>query len=311
METQLKNTLDDGALLQTDFASLHVLKCVHDQRSIRGAAEMLEKNQSTVSYTIDRLRQIFGDPLFVRLGRGIEPTPRCTAIVKGAEELLQRFQALLTTEEFDPTVSNERFVLSCNFYERSIFLPKLMQRVRREAPNVRIVVIQANSEGHRHLENGDCDVVIAPLTAETSGIYARELIRESYACFVAPDSRFTREPLTLEAYSRAKHILVRHAPHWRPYYRETLDRLGVSLDIVLEVPSFGIVDHIIENCDLIFTASAGFERIFCPRLTMIPAPFDCDFPIRMYWSSRTHKSPAHIWFRSMIQQVADNLRFDT
>ena len=69
------------------------------------------------------------------------------------------------------------------------------------------------------------------------------------------------EPLTLKAFEKRKHILVRHAPHWRPYYRETLDRPGVSLDIALEVPSFGIVDHIVETCDLIFTASAGFERI--------------------------------------------------
>lgn len=299
---------DEFSPLQTDFAALHVLKCVHDTRSIRGAAEALEKNQSTVSYTIDRLRQTFNDPLFVRLGRGIEPTPRCTAIVKGAEELLTRFQRLLAAEEFDPSVSSERIVLSCNYYERSIFLPKLMQRIRLEAPNLRLVVIQANSEGHRQLENGECDVVIAPLTAEASGIYSNELMRETYACFVAPGTRFTTKELTLSAYQHAKHILVRHAPHWRPYYRETLDRLGVSLDIALEVPSFGIVDHIVEHCDLIFTASAGFERIFSPRLTMIPAPFDCDFPIRMSWAARTHKSPSHLWFRSLISEIAEELR---
>lgn len=294
--------------LQTDFAALHVLKCVHDARSIRGAAEALDKNQSTISYTIDRLRQTFDDPLFVRLGRGIVPTPRCTAIVKGAEELLARFETLLAVEEFDPSVSGDRITLSCNFYERSIFLPRLMSQIRKDAPNIRLIVIQANSEGHRQLENGECDVVIAPLTAEASGIYSSELLRERYACFVAPGSRFTREPLTLTAFEKSKHILVRHAPHWRPYYRETLDRLGVSLDIALEVPSFGIVDHIVENCDLIFTASAGFERIFSPRLTMIPAPFDCDFPIRMSWAARTHKSPSHVWLRSLISQIASDLR---
>ena len=157
--------------LRTDFHALQILVTVHKFSSIRATADALGLSQSSVSYMVDRLRESFGDPLFVRLGRSIEPTARCHAIVRGAETLLRDFEALTISDQFDPKTATDRLIFSCNSYERTTFLPAIMRHLSTEAPNVRLSVVQANSDGHRQLEEGTCDVVVAPMLTHPSGFH--------------------------------------------------------------------------------------------------------------------------------------------
>ncbi|MEW5420877.1 LysR family transcriptional regulator [Amorphus sp. 3PC139-8] len=293
--------------LKTDFHSLSILIQVYRMSSFRAAADELGMTQSSVSYAIDRLRTIFGDPLFVRLGRSVEPTERCTQIVAGAETLLRRFEALTVTDHFDPSVAEDRFVLSCNFYERSTFLPAIMAEIAATAPHVRVSVIHANSEGHRQLEAGICDVVIAPLLVRSAGIYSQRLLTERYACFVSHESPYAKRRMTLDDYAHARHLVVKPALGWRPFFHEALDRLGLAISPVLEVPSFGEIDRIISETDLVLTATGGLSRLYSPRIACVPAPFDCTFPVEMSWTGRTHTSPAHKWFRSLIISIAERI----
>ncbi|MFC7703693.1 LysR family transcriptional regulator [Plastorhodobacter daqingensis] len=293
--------------LRTDLHALHILRCVHRTSSFRVAADDLGMSQSSVSYAIDRLRVVFNDPLFVRMGRGISPTDRCTQVVEGIEVMLQKFQDLAVPQRFDPSTATDRFVLSCNFYERSILLPGIMERVAREAPNIRVSVIQANSEGHRQLSEGICDVVVAPLMARQSGLYSQRLLTERYACFVSHRNPLAQKGITLDDYARARHLLVKPAFGWRPYFHEELDRLGLSINPVLEVPSFGEIDRILTNTDLVLTATSGLARVFTPRIACVPAPFACMFPVEMAWAGRTHTAGAHQWFRQIIADTARSL----
>lgn len=292
--------------LRTDFHALQILVSVHRHSSIRAAADALGLSQSTVSYTVERLRDSFGDPLFVRLGRSIEPTDRCNIIVRGAEALIRDFEALTISDRFDPSTATDRLVFSCNFYERATFLPAIVRRLNSEAPHVRLSVVQANSDGHRQLEDGMCDVVVAPMQAHPSGFHSRRLLTERYACFVSPDSPFARHGITLDDYAQARHVVVRPSLGWRPYFTEELERLGFSLEATLEVPSFADLDRIIMNTDLVLTATDGVARIF-PNLVVIPAPFHCEFPVEMSWAGRTHNAPAHRWLRNLIAQIATGL----
>lgn len=293
--------------LRTDFHALQILVSVHRHSSVRAAADALGLSQSSVSYTIDRLRDSFGDPLFVRLGRSIEPTDRCNAIVRGAEALLRDFEALTISDRFDPSTATDRLVFSCNFYERATFLPALMRHLNREAPNVRLTVVQANSDGHRQLEDGMCDVVVAPMQAHPSGFHSRRLLTERYACFVSRSSPFAQRGMTLDDYARARHVVVRPSLGWRPYFTEALERMGLHMEAMLELPSFADIDRIIADTDLVLTATDGLARIF-PNLAVIPAPFHCEFPVEMSWAGRTHNAPAHRWLRDLIARLAGDLK---
>src|SRR5690554_2880017 len=93
--------------LNLDVAALQTLRVVYDTASFTRAAELLEVNQSTISYTMDRLRHMFDDPLFLRSGRGIVATTRCAELAERAREILSQLDAIRHPQSFDPAA--ERF----------------------------------------------------------------------------------------------------------------------------------------------------------------------------------------------------------
>ncbi|MDX5401106.1 MAG: LysR family transcriptional regulator, partial [Rhodobacterales bacterium] len=149
--------------LAVDFAALRVLRLVHDYGSFSRTAEELGVNQSSVSYTIDRLRRAFGDPLFVRQGAGIVPTDRCDDIVREAARMVDAFVALSAPRAFDPARAEATLVLSCNYYERATLVPALVRRLRAIAPGLKLGVITSTVRGREQLSRGECDVLVGPV----------------------------------------------------------------------------------------------------------------------------------------------------
>src|SRR5262245_35475791 len=148
--------------LSIDFAALRVLRLVYNLQSFSKAAEALDVNQSTVSYTIDRLRDTFHDPLFVRQGGGIAPTQRCSEIVRKAGEILDDFEALVAPSEFVPSQAAGAVAISCNYYERYIVLPPFIRELRKLAPNVVVEIKTAAGQGPDLLKRGETDLLIGP-----------------------------------------------------------------------------------------------------------------------------------------------------
>ncbi len=109
------------------------------------AAE-LGQNQSSISYTLNRLRETFNDPLFVRSGRGVEPTVRCRQIVDTSGDILEHIEGLFHAAAFDPATSSETIRISCNHYERSVLVSHV---IRRDAPGIRLSIVQSLLQGHR------------------------------------------------------------------------------------------------------------------------------------------------------------------
>lgn len=295
--------MEDFDRLKTDFHALNILVSVHRLASVSTAAEALGLNQSTVSYALERLRQVFGDPLFVRVGKGIVATQRCDEVVRGAGELLHHYRALVRPAAFDPGESRERLTISCNFYERLVLLPGLVRRLRREAPHVRLSVIQSNALGHEQLLGRECDLLISPLLSDTAGLYMRPLFEDRYACFVDEDSVAAREGLTLETYARSQHVLVNYAGGWQPFYRATLKDLGVAIDPAIELPSFGSMHLLLKGTDLVLTAPAGLAPAL-PGCVRIAAPFDCRFTIHMFWNGRVHDEAMNRWLRTHVAEAS-------
>ncbi|MFY0633322.1 MAG: LysR family transcriptional regulator [Vannielia sp.] len=290
--------------LKADFHSLRVLITVHEKGSISAGADSLGLSQSSVSYTIERLREVFSDPLFVRLGRGIRPTERCDWLAEEARRLIQHYEEMVVPTRFDPARATDRFTISCNFYERASLLPQLVSQLAVEAPGVTLSIVSAVGDGLAQLERNDCDLCISPVPARVSGLYSEELLSERYGCFVCPQSRWAEEGLDLQLYSGARHIMVRPAPNWRPYYLATLSRLGVEIRPHIEVSSFGEIDRIVSGTDLILTATEGFARIYAPRVVAVRAPFEAPFRVHMAWAGRTHRAPSHLWLRQRMREIA-------
>ena len=166
------------------FKSLRTLKLIYELGSVTAAAIELGQNQSTVSYTLDQLRDALHDPLFVRSGRGVAATSRCHQLMPTVENLLRGFADLLQPLDFVPAEARLAVTISCNQYELQVVIPSLVKRLNRLAPHIHLTVIQSHVSGHQQLQRGQCDLLLSPVVREYEGLYKRPLFNERYVCLM-------------------------------------------------------------------------------------------------------------------------------
>jgi DNA-binding transcriptional LysR family regulator len=286
-----------------DFKALQVLKLVYELGSLSAAAAKLGQNQSSVSYTIERLRAAFGDPLFVRAGRGVDPTLRCREIIVGVEEMLDQMAELARSPDFDPALSEDVITISCNHFERSVLLPPLIRRIQSEAPGMKLMILQSMVQGHSQLNRGECDIFLSPIQANFENLYQQKLLEDKYVIVTDANNSIIGKQLTLEQYGKCQHVTVTYEGGWRSLYSDEIEAKGVVLDIVVEMPSSGDLHRTIEGTDLILTLPSILGRLLPANFKILPSPFETGVSLYQFWNNRTHHSPAHRWVRKIIAEI--------
>jgi DNA-binding transcriptional LysR family regulator len=294
----------DSDPLAVDFAALRVLRLVHDYGSFSRTAEELGVNQSSVSYTIDRLRRAFGDPLFVRQGSGIVATDRCDEIVREATRMVDEFVALSTPRAFDPARAEATMVLSCNYYERATLVPALLRRLRSVAPGLKLGVITSTVRGREQLSRGESDMLVGPVRINDAGFFSRRMLTDHYVCVMAQDNPLGDAPLDVEGFAAAPQAVVTYGGNWRSSYLVEMEAAGLAPNMVLELPSPATLREILPGTDLIATVPLRTARSFGAGLRIVACPFPAPFEIDLYWTARTHHSPMHRWMRGLMAQIA-------
>ncbi len=297
----------DGADMdayQVDFAALRVLRLVHGHLSFTRAAEALGTTQSAVSYTIERLRRAFDDPLFVRQGAGIVATERCNEIVEEAARMLDRFAALSAPRGFDPARAEASVTISCNHYERVTVVPWLMRALRARAPGLRLRIISSTVRGKEQLSRGESDLLIGPIRIEDAGFFGRRLMEDHYVCVMDRDNPLAQENLDAARFVAAPQAVVTYGGNWRSAYLLEMERAGVAPNMVAEVPSPANLPQLLAGNDLIATVPARVARAFGAGLVTRDCPFPAPFGIDLYWTGRTHHAPMHRWLRGLIAEAA-------
>ena len=300
----------DSDPLAVDFAALRVLRLVHDYGSFSRTAEELGVNQSSVSYTIDRLRRAFGDPLFVRQGAGIVATDRCDEIVREAARMVDAFVALSTPRAFDPARAEATMILSCNYYERATLVPALLRRLRSVAPGLKLGVITSTVRGREQLSRGESDMLVGPVRINDAGFFSRRMLSDHYVCVMAQDNPLGDAPLDVEGFAAAPQAVVTYGGNWRSSYLVEMEAAGLAPNMVLELPSPATLREILPGTDLIATVPLRTARSFGAGLRIVACPFPAPFEIDLYWTARTHHSPMHRWMRGLMAQIATEMEGD-
>ncbi|GAA6195499.1 LysR family transcriptional regulator [Pseudophaeobacter arcticus] len=290
-----------------DFAALRTLRLVFAHGSFSRAAETLGVTQSTISYTMSRLREVFSDPLFVRQGAGMVPTDRCNEIVAQAGELIDRFETLTAQRQFDPAEASVEIGLSCNFYERVTILPHVTRILRREAPGIKLKVISSSAQGKQQLLRSESDLLIGPIRIEDSGYYRRSLLREEYTCVMDPSNPLAQTPLTIERFVKAPQVVVNYGGSFRSRFLVVMEASGHVPNTVMEVPSPANLPDILVQTDMIATVPSRIAQMFGDAVVSVPCPFPAELSIDLYWTARTHVSAPHMWLRSKIAEAASRI----
>lgn len=291
---------DSGSL---SLKNLKTLKLIYELGSITAAAAALEQNQPTVSYTLEQMRLAFADPLFVRSGRGVAPTARCHQIMPNIENLLKGMTELFQPTDFVPSQAELNITISCNLYELQVIIPTLVERLSTLAPNIHLIFIQSNVNGHKQLQQGLCDILLSPVTHDYETLYKRSLYKDRYVCLMSPLHDLAEKDITLSDYTSAKHIEISYEGGWKPLYLSMPELQGANLTIALRLPSVSNFISRMAGNGLVATLPERLARIIGGPMVVKDCPFDSKFELSLYWNKLTHHSQAHQWLRSQIIDI--------
>lgn len=303
-----------------DLNLLRVFDEIMAERNLTRAAAKLAITQPAVSNALRRLREVLGDDLVVRSGQGVEPTPRALALWPPVRQALAQLQQSLAPGAFDPASANSTFVLALADATGATLMPPLVEIVEREAPGVLLRVVPLTTRDPRGLlDDGSTDMavgyfpaVMADLTAraQTDSVVAYESLRlydGEYVCVMRQDHPLAAEPLTLDQYCAARHLLVSFSGKPYGFIDEALTALGRERRIVLTVNQFFTAGRVVATTDLLTVlprhfvgvASLGGELVW--RALPMPLP---TVHVDALWHRNKGHDAAHRWLRGAMARSA-------
>jgi len=291
-----------------DLNLLAVAIALYDCGSVTRAAEWLSMSQSSVSMALSRLRTAVGDPLFVRGPAGMTPTPRAIRLVASARPLLTQVQAGLREEDFDPEATRTTFTFAMSDVGEMVFLPPLLARVQRLAPNASLRTVALKPRELEHaLEQGEVDLAIGYFPdLHGKSFMQQRLFSHHFCCLVSTDHPVLARSLTRETFLELEHAVVYPEGRSQEIFERFLARHRISRKVVLVTPHFMSLPMIIARSRLVATvphAIGVFFTRWSVGIRVVPPPFKVPpIVLKQHWHQRFRDDRRHRWLRA---QVAD------
>lgn len=302
-------------LRRLDLNLLVLFEAVLRFGSITRAADHLGLTQSAVSHALKRLREFFGDPLFVRSGRGIVPTSRAEDIGRTVNEVIDILRhSLLLKTEFDPSYANREITLFLHDYGELVTLPLLSMEVRRAAPHCRIKIAPVSGESLvRGLEEGWIDLAISGPASFSGEILQQRLFDADYAIAASVDARF-EEPLSADAFARLDQVVVRPVrPDKLPIDALLLESGLARREAIVTPHTMAIPALLAANPDMVAVMPDAF--IDSPAAGALIRRVRTEFafpsvPVFQFWHRRYQSDNFSIWLRGLVRKIfrSDNGR---
>lgn len=297
-----------------DSYLLRVLVTLVTERNVSRAAIRLNQSQPAISKALNRLRDIYGDPLLVREKGGMAATDRAVALREHARRALAEIDAMAAgAEQFDAALSQQTFRIGSPDFMVASFLADVVGRFCREAPRARLVVLPlaADFDHQRALAQGELDVVIGNWPEPPQHLHLSLLLEDEMVCLTSRNDPRAQRGLTREQYLAARHVVpLSYSPSQRGVVETHLAGLRVSRDARVVVPFFELAPYLLVDTDLVFTTARHFAMHFARLLPLAVSAAPFDFPrMRFYqlWHERSQQSPPHRWFRGLLTESAHRM----
>lgn len=294
-----------------DFNLLVTLDVLLEEGSVARAARRLRLSPSAMSRALARLRETTGDPLLVRAGRGLVPTPRALELRERVSQLVQDGIAVLRPAENPKLDLLERtFTLrtSDGFVEN--FGPALITRVSEEAPGVRLRFVQKTDKDSAALRDGIVDLetgVMSPTMGPE--VRTQALFRDRFIGVVQKGHALSQHKITAARYAAGRHISISRAGHDKGPIEEALSQLGLERNIVTFVSSFSAAVALARATDLIASVPERHTGKLRAGMYSFPLPVHPpELTVSMFWHPRLHADPAHQWLRGLVRDSCAPLR---
>lgn len=290
-----------------DLNLLVIFDAMARHRSVIRTAELVGLSQPATSAALARLRKLFDDPLFVRGGTEMQPTPRALALAPAIHRVVETIQLeVLSSAAFNPALADRSFTILTPDIGEISFLPGVLHHLRLAAPQVRLRALSMPRKAAAEaLESGQAELAVGFFPdLKKAGFFQQALFRTSYTC-MACASRAGSTRLSLKQFLAARHIVVR--PDGREHaFDSWLQDRGHQRQVTLELSHFMSLLAILPGSDLIATVPDDIAAAVARHIpvTRLELPFKPPvIEVQQYWHRRLQHDPANQWLRGVFYAV--------
>lgn len=289
-----------------DLNLLVTLEALLAEGSVVGAARLLHLSPSAMSRALARLRQATGDPLLVRAGRQLVPTPRAVELAGQVGQLVHAAEAALSPAK---TLDLKTLVRTFTLRNRDGFVENfgaaLIARVEREAPGVQLHFVAKPDKDSTPLRDGSIDLETGVI-GDTTGpeVRTQALFRDRFVGVVRNGHELCGKKITPERYAAGRHVVAARRRTKTSPIEIALEKQGLDRKAVTLVPSFSEALTLARGSDLIATVPHNLTRSMRTGLCSFGLPFALpEIAISLLWHPRMDADPAHRWLRGCVRAV--------
>lgn len=313
--------MPQSRLRTLDLNLLKVFDAIMTERSLTRASAQLSLTQPAVSNALRRLREALDDDLLVRNGRSLDPTPRALELWPVVRDALRRLQDALQPTVFEPAQAETTFVLTMADATAAELMPALVAAITPVAPNVSLRVVPLTTrDPRRMLDEGHADLAIGHFPAVMADIAARaqagastpfgyhRLFQGAYVCVMRAGHPLASEPLTLDHFCQARHMLVSFSGRASGFVDQALEALGRQRHVVLTVNQFFTAGKIVAQSDLLTVLPRHFVNVtgFANQVVLRELPFHvAPIHVDALWHQRLQMARPHAWLREQVAALAE------
>ncbi|MGY2398368.1 LysR family transcriptional regulator [Pseudomonas sp. SDO5271_S396] len=289
-----------------DLNLLITLDVLLAEGSVARAAQRLRLSPSAMSRALARLRETTGDPLLVRAGRGLVPTPRAVELREQVSRLVQDAQAVLRpAQALDMAEVKRTFTLRASEEFVENFGPALLARIAREAPGVRLRFVHKTDKDSALLREGSVDLetgVVDPTASPE--VLTQALFRDRLIGVVRSGHPLSRGEVSVRRFAEGQHVYVSRRGQDRGQIDDALEAQGLSRHITTIVAGFATAIALARDTDLIASVPERYTAHQRNGLHCFALPVTLPtFTVAMLWHPRLDADLAHRWLRSCLREV--------
>jgi DNA-binding transcriptional LysR family regulator len=294
---------ESNKLDRIDLNLFRVFDTVYRERSLTRAAKILNLSQSAVSHAIGRLRLSLDDPLFVREGQGVVPTPLADRLWPDVKDALTLFHhVVLRHQSFEPTRDITQLTVAMNDKLEPSVLPSITSKLHQTLPHLQLASIRLSRADLRaDLVGGLVDFAIDVAQPVSSDIGHAPLLKDEFAV-VSRETRMLDEA----AYLAARHITVSSRRKGQSVEEIGLSRLGIERQVVVRCQYYETACRLVAESDLLLTMPLHQALAINATLgnVILPLPFSLPgIELHLYWDKQREEDPANQWLRRELMSI--------
>lgn len=295
--------MHDTHIKNLDLNLLVTLNALLEEKNVTRAAARIHLSQPATSRALARLRDMFQDPLLIKGTRGMILTDRAKELYRPLRHILNGISAIVSPPSLEPTHMQGEVVIATRDYELAAILPKIIHRILVESPQLKLRIVPLIGTDVSSLETSNVDFILTATDNKAANLHRSTIGKDGFVCLVSKNHEIVQKGMNLERYIAAKHCLVTISGFGTGLVDTLLAQKNLQRNIVVRVPHFLAVEHIIADSDLIVTLPRRLGELLSQqeKIVLINPPLIIpQFPIYLYWHTRSHNDPINRWIRRLI-----------